>query len=73
MINFPIFNPARSATENNRTKKNTSVKASKESAEIAAQKPVTTMERRREPTQRRQSTPKKASASRKAQHIDIEV
>ena len=81
MINFPVFNPTRSASENNRNKKGGAVKASKETAKVAAQMPVTTTERRRDPAHKRDKDPfaqRDTNAHpdperHKAKYIDIEV
>ncbi len=84
MINFPTLFPQRSVRDNNRPKKKSAVKASKESAEVAAEKHVATTERRRDPAHRgrlyqpgqltlreRKERPKESKS--KAKHIDIEV
>lgn len=83
MINFPILNTIRSAAENNRSRKNGSAKASKDTAEVSAGKPVNTTERRRDPAHRghsdrdgrRAKTPgsKRKESEHKARHIDISV
>ena len=84
MINFPTIFSQRSPADNNRTKRKSSVKATKESAEVAAEKHVATAERRQDPAHRghqseydRQRVRERHRAiqdsPRGAKHIDIEV
>ncbi len=77
MINFPILNSTRSLSDNNRARKSDSVKASKESAEVAAEKPVATTERRRDPAHQghndRNNGRSSEEENNKARHIDITV
>lgn len=85
MINFPTLFPQRSIRDNNRPKKKSAVKASKESAEIAAEKHVATTEQRRDPAHRghlykpgqqsslRERQERLKESRSKAKHIDIEV
>ncbi len=84
MINFPTLFPQRSVRDNNRPKKKSAVKASKETAEVAAEKHVATTERRRDPSHRgrlykpgqpilRERKERLKDSRSKAKHIDIEV
>jgi len=84
VINFPTLFPQRSIRDNNGPKKKSAVKASKETAEVAAEKHVTTTERRRDPAHRgrlykpgqptgRERQEQLKESKSKAKHIDIEV
>ena len=73
MINFPLFNSVRGTSENNKVRDSGSVKATTESAKVAAAKPVTIIERKPHLERRKKHPPEDDQAADPVKHIDIEV